>query len=236
MLTYSGVRIEYNAPTWYLSAMFICMVPLAYLLYKRRDLFLYVLAPLIAVLSIGFMCQTNSFLIISHGEFYGVVLGGIIRALCGLCFGVVSWLIYKKLSNIVRKKSQVFLLTSIEMLIWIVFFSAWFIIGDAVTIMSVLFILPITIAISFSRKSYICRLFEFKWMRFLSPVSLAIYFNHWIARYVVIQTFPGCSYKMGISLMAAFTAVSCLLYYIIMKLCRFLWNKKLKKVFSNQEG
>ena len=236
LMTNSGVVIEYNAPTWYLSAMFIVMLPLAYLLYKFRDFFLYVFAPLSAALSLGFWCQINEFAFGDRrNELFGIVIGGLIRAFCGLCFGVVAWLIYNKLKQYGTKKSQVIMLTLIEALIWIIFFGAWFILKDSRAIYSVLFVLPIAIAISFSGKSYVYRLFHFKWMSFFSPISLAIYFNHWIARNAVIQFFPDCSYKMGLSLMAAFTAVSCLLYYIIMKLCRILWNKKLKKVFSNQE-
>ena len=47
LMTNSGVVIEYNTPTWYLSAMYIVMLPLAFLLYKHKDCFLYVLAPLL---------------------------------------------------------------------------------------------------------------------------------------------------------------------------------------------
>lgn len=236
LVSYAGVRIDFNGPTWYLSAMFIVMLPLAYLLYKRKDFFLYIFSPLTAIFSMGYLYQVNNHYFGGQGKFYGIVLGGIIRALCGLCFGVVAWLIYSKLSRIVRKKSQIILLTVIETLIWVIFFSAWFIVQDEQSTMSVLLLLPIAIAIAFSGKSYIYRMFGLKWMKYLSSVSLAIYLNHFIARYVVKQCFSGCSYKFGISMMALFTAASCLIYYVIMKLCRSLWNKKLKKVFSNQEG
>ena len=188
--------------------------------------------------SLGFWCQVDKFNILAdhRNNLYGIVIGGVIRALCGLCFGVIAWLIYNKLFYMVRKKSQMVLLTVMEALAWGIFFTAWFILRDSKAIFSVMLVLPIALAITFSGKSYIYRLFHFKCMRFFSPISLAIYLNHWITRYVVVQLFPGCSYKMSLSLMAAFTVVSCSLYYIIMKLCRFLWSKKLKKVFSNEEG
>jgi len=234
-MTNSGVTIEYNAPTWYLSAMFIVMLPLAYLIYKHRDFFLYVFAPIVAVLTLGYWYKANGAMYADNRNvLIGVVIGGVIRALCGLCFGSVSWLLYNKIKNLIKKKSQMILLTVFEVLLWFVFFMSWFFLRDNNAIYSVLFILPIALAISFSGKSYIGRLFKYKWMSIFSPVSLAIYLNHWIARRIVIQFFPACSYKLGLSLMAAFTMMICLLYFLIIRSCRQIWYKKLKKVFSNE--
>lgn len=234
-MTQSGVLIEFNNPTWYISAMLISMLPLAYLLYKRRDLFLYVLAPLIAVFSFGYMYQTNKMCFFGYSAVSGFVLGGIIRAMCGLCFGAIAWLIYNKLASCnFTKKSQTVLITVVEAILWICFFSAWFIFKDTKALDSVLFILPVAIAIAFSRKSYISKLFEFRWMKVFSSASLAIYLNHWAGRYLVLHFFPECSYKFGVSMMALFTLAFCLVYFLIMKVVKWLWNKKLKPVFSNQ--
>lgn len=38
----SGVKIRYNGPTWYISAMLIVMLFLCYILITKRDFFLYV--------------------------------------------------------------------------------------------------------------------------------------------------------------------------------------------------
>ncbi len=234
-MTNSGATIEYNAPTWYLSAMFIVMLPLAYLLYKHRDFFLYVFAPIVAVLTLGYWYKSNDAVYADNRNvLIGVVIGGVIRALCGLCFGSVSWLLYNKIKNWVKKKSQIILLTVFEVLSWFVFFMSWFFLRDNNAIYSVLFILPVAVAISFSGRSYIGRIFKYNWMSIFSTLSLAIYLNHWIARMVVSQYFSGCSYKLGVLLMIGFTMMSCLLYFLIIRLCREIWYKKLKKVFSNE--
>ncbi len=96
MVQRAGVMLEYNGPTWYLSAMFLSMWLLVYILYKHKDFFMYILAPLLAVFMLGFMYQTNNRHLAGHATFYGIVLGAIIRAICGLCFGVVAWLINDK--------------------------------------------------------------------------------------------------------------------------------------------
>ena len=79
--------------------------------------------------SLGFWCQVDKFNILAdhRNNLYGIVIGGVIRALCGLCFGVIAWLIYNKLFYMVRKKSQMVLLTVMEALAWGIFFTAWFI-------------------------------------------------------------------------------------------------------------
>lgn len=231
----SGVFIKYNTQTWYLSAMFICMLPLAYMLYKHKDFTLNVFAPLAALFSLGFMYQNNNFAFFAHDYFQGLIFGGIIRAVCGLCFGIITWSIYNRIVTWKTNKNGKILLTISEIILYLIFFIAWFVFRDIKTIDSVLFILPIAIAISFSGQSYIGSLFRFKWMRYFSPISLAIYLNHWAPMRTVIDIFPGCSYKMGVALMAAFTAIVCVIYFIIITLGKKLWNKKIKSIFINQE-
>ncbi|MCH5207656.1 MAG: hypothetical protein J1F04_02130 [Oscillospiraceae bacterium] len=235
LVSNSGILIEYNSPTWYLSAMFICMLPLAYMLYRHRDFTLYVFSPLAALISFGYMCISNNFAIIDRNTFHGIVIGGIIRALCGLCFGITAWLIYDRIIKWKPDKNGQIFLTISEVLIYIIFFVSWFIIRDVKAIDSTLLILPIALAITFSGKSYIGKLFRFKWMKYFAPASLAIYLNHWAARNLVVQYFPGCSYKKGVALMAAFTAVNCAVYFALIALGKLLWNKKLKKLFVNKE-
>jgi peptidoglycan/LPS O-acetylase OafA/YrhL len=168
-------------------------------------------------------------------ELVGIVLGGIIRALCGLCFGVVAYLISDKLKKRVNTKSGMIVVTALEIFCWGNFFFVSIVLADEKAGYSVLFLLPVAVGIAFSQKSYIFRLFRFKWMRFFAPASLAIYLNQWAARYAVTKIFPNCSYKFAVAMMAALTLVNCLLYFIIMKLCKILWHKKLKNIFSIQE-
>lgn len=59
-VTMSGMNIRYNS-TWYISAMLICMLPLSYIMYRKRSFALYVLSPLAALLTFGYMCWTNNY-------------------------------------------------------------------------------------------------------------------------------------------------------------------------------
>ena len=89
----SGIWLDCNKPTWYLSAMFICMLPLAYLLYKKRDFTLYVFAPITSILIYGWICKSNSWEFIS-ADLYGFFTGSLIKAMCGLSFVICAYKIY----------------------------------------------------------------------------------------------------------------------------------------------
>ena len=44
-----------NEPTWYISALFIAMLPLAYIMIKNRDFYVHVFAPITAIILFGYM-------------------------------------------------------------------------------------------------------------------------------------------------------------------------------------
>lgn len=179
MIKMSGVYIENNLVTWYISAMLLCMLLLAYMLYKKTDFTLYVFAPLAAVFLLGYMCQADGkFTFFDLSGAYGFFLGGIYRAFCGLCFGICAYTMYKKINRIEFNKRKRILLTILEMLLYalyfyVICFSGW---GNR-SYMSVSLLLPIALAITFSGKSYVGALFRFNWMRCFAPLSLLIYLN-----------------------------------------------------------
>lgn len=68
-ISMSGITLEYNFPVWYISAMFLVMLPLGYLLIKNKDFFLYCFAPLMALFLYGYMYQQeNKFLFYKGGR------------------------------------------------------------------------------------------------------------------------------------------------------------------------
>lgn len=231
----AGINICYNGPVWYLSAMFLCMLPMAYLLYKNSDFTLHILAPLMAVFTLGWLCMVNNFCFPRNGRMYGPFMGGMYAAASGLCFGICAYNIYIRLYRARLNENMRMLLTVIEVFLYGVFFGTWFLIRDNQAIMSVILLLPIAIAITFSGKSYIVRLFQFDWMKCFAPLSLTIYLNHWIGRVLVLKYFEGSCYGFCVFMMAVFTLGSCLLSTCLKKIGKFMWNNKLKIVLFNCE-
>lgn len=232
-VTRAGISITYNVPGWYLSAMFLAMLPLAYLLYKNRDFTLHILAPILAVFILGWLCQTNDYCFPDQHKMHGLFLGGMYSAVSGLCFGICAYNIYIRLCKAGINENGRMLLTATEAFLYGVFFGTWFLLRNNRMIMSAILLLPVAAAITFSGKSYIAGLFQFKWMKYLAPVSLTIYLNQWIGRVLVQKYFAERSYGFCVSMMAFITLCSCLLSTLTKRISKYVWKEKLKTVFTN---
>lgn len=235
MISSSGVWLFNNGPTWYLSAMFICMLPIAYLLYKNRDFALYVFAPVTAVVTYGYMCKANNWVLVAQSEFQGFVMGSFIRAACGLCFGICAWTIYSRIKNGNTNKRMRVLLTITEIVLYFTFFAVWFLLKSNPTLIAVAITLPIAIAITFSGKSYVNNLFRFKWMGCFGPLSLTIYLNHRAAIKLVLKIYTERSFKFRLCAAILLTIVFCILNLLIVSVGKKLWKNKLKPFFTKPD-
>ena len=220
----------FNGPVWYISAMLVAMLPLAAILKKNRSLYIYVFAPLLALLLHGYMSITRgSGTTVSRFSIYFIFTGALILALCGLCFGAISWIVYERLSKIDTKGICV-AMTIAEAALYVVFAACFFnpngTVRDAY---SVMLLIPLWLAIVFSKKSYISKLFKFKFMKCFGGLSLYIYLNHWVAVYIVQMLLPDRSYKLSLMVMFALTAASCVVCYLVVKACKKLWNSVLRE-------
>ncbi len=217
-----------NGPTWYISALFIAMLPLAYIMIKNRDFYVHVFAPITAIILFGYMFNTQPY---GAHTFNGIVLYTIIRAVMGLCIGAISWKLTYWFSENIKSKVQRYIVTFAEIVLYFIFFDTVFHYSvNSKIIYSVMMLLPIAIAISFSKVSYISYLFQFKWMRFFAPISLAIYLNHNTGKRLALGCFPKKSFEYKVIAMAGFTVAVSIIYFIIIKLIKLAWNKKLKKI------
>ena len=203
-ITSSGITIRYNGPIWYISAMLIAMLPLCYLLIKKRDFFLYVFSPLCSVMILGFMYMQDNPLIDINTRF-GFISGAILRAVAGLCSGVVAWLIYKKITD--DEKHLIY--TAIEFIGWITFIISTFLQlkRDNQLLFVTMIYMPALIAVSFSGKSLISKLFAFSWMKYFGKLSLLIYLNHFLAQQITFKWFSQYSYKICVLIMLGFTVL-----------------------------
>ncbi len=227
MVQLCGTYVAYNRPVWYISAMLLCMLPLAYMLFRRKQFTLYVFAPITALCTLGFMSQTDvKWSVLTAEKMYGAVTGGVIRGMCGLCFGICAYTIYDKIKNMEFDKQKRIKLTVLEVFLYAVYYFVLIFsrFGNQ-SYMTVWLLLPIAIAITFSGKSYVARLFEFRWMRFFAPLSLSIYLNHHAARVVVTNFYPGRGYLQSSAIMAVYTVGFCLLNYIVVSAIKRLRKK-----------
>lgn len=230
MLSMAGFVDACNSPLWFLSAQLICMLPYAYLLYTKKDLTLYILSPLTAIFTSGFIFQASGGRI-DIGGFNGIFMNELIRTMCGLSLGVCAYTIYKCVD---RKKTNI-LYTMVEVLIYLTFAYVVVFARESYAVMAVFFILPIAFAITFSGKSYICHLFQHRWMKYCGPLSLHIYINHWAAVQIVFWKFPGYDWGFSVFLTALLTICICGTNLSLVYLGQILWNRRLKTMLCAED-
>lgn len=224
---------------WYLSTMFITMLPLIFMFKRNKDFTLYIFAPLTAVICYGFMFSNNP--LAGYDANFGIIPYGVIRALCGLCFGFVSYLIYKKLSAAEFSKKARVLLTAGEAAIYLLILYSLVLIyptlddgADFYTKLtltlnatySAMLLTPVAFAIALSGKSYISHLFKFGFMKYFGYWSLQIFLMHFIAWTIVSDILDINNWKIAIMLMAAFTVVLSIVSYAITSAVKAVINRK----------
>ena len=225
-VTQSNIDIRYNLVLWYISAMLITMLLLVYMLVKNKDFFLYVFSPLASLLGLGFMYRQDIITINIQLEWYGFIEGGNIVALSGLCFGVVTYLIYEKFCSIEEKRFNKILFTAAEALISFVFFWTWLINPFSKdTVFSALLLLPILIAIIFSGKSYISDFFKFKCFKYAGPLSFKIYISHIVAVIVANAFLKERSSIIRIIATIVLTTAVAALNFLAVKIIKLVWKK-----------
>ncbi len=215
----AGVRpIGINAVTWYISAMLLSMLLQYYLLQKAPGFFMYVLSPLMALLLFGYFYSSGTPMF-DQNEHIGIFTGGLLRAFCGISFGVVSWLLADALKRYVCFMIQRIALTIAELAVELLFAVVWFDRDSSARLLyPAMLLMPVFIAIIFSGKSYMAKLFRWNWMRRLGGASLMIYLNHFAARRIV-EAFPFFERytfwgKLGV--MILLTAGFCLIYQLLL--------------------
>lgn len=223
-LTYAGVQYENNPPAWFISCMLISMLPLYYIMIKHKDFFIYIFAPIAAFGTWGYMYHKGGY--IGRNTWLGWCYAGIIRAVSGLCFGVIAWILYERLMKTNRSKRNRIFFTTAEVVITVVFFYVVFFSGlDATSQYCIMLLIPVIIALIFSEQSCLSALFRHKAMRYFAPLSLDIYLNQWSAMRLVNLLNPGMGYKVSVMIMATYTGLLCVLNFLIRKLAGLIMKK-----------
>lgn len=235
LLTTQGIGATYllNTPAWYIIAMFVCMLPLFYILMRNDDFYLYVFTPTAAVLLTIYMYRCpESYLdgdgLLAASSFVSITTGGIIRALCGISWGAVCRLISENLRTKMNTKGRRIALTLSEIAMYTVFFLAWFNEkSDKNTVYGNMFLLVLITAVIFSGQSYVSHLFELNIFKYAGSLSLAFFLNHYNAVKLADTLYPEAGYTFSVLLSLGFSAVSICIYYILLHAARTIKIKAL---------
>ena len=165
--------------SWYVSSMLLCMALLYPLVRKYKDMAVRVILPAVAVLLLGWMCQTYGS-VRSPMKWTGIVTKGNFRALAELSLGILCYFATKKLKTLDFTRLGRILLGVAELTIYVLY--VHYMATDSNGFKDLIFLplLSIAMIITFSEQSIGHNLFNNKLCLFLGKNSLSIYFSHYV--------------------------------------------------------
>ena len=177
--------------SWYLSAMIISMVIIYPLTRKYRDKFIYILAPIISIVLLGYLSRNFSNLN-QYNNNFTIVYTGLLRAIADITIGViiykvVEWLQQKNFTTLSRLLFSVF---NIGLIVFILFSST--VIESSNFDFVVLLAIATLVCTTFAKVGLISnlKLFNAKFFGFLGKLSLVIYLNHMWVKSVIAKYAP----------------------------------------------
>ena len=178
MLDFSGVAgFSVNGVTWYISALLIISLILYPILLKSRDLFLYVVAPLIILFCFGYLYQNFSNPR-NPTVWLGFVYKGMVRGIAEVCLGAVCYPVCCVLKRCQFTKFAQILFASTENICYgIVLYTAY---AKKATNFDYILILLLAVAITigFSEQSAIYPFLNANIAEKLSKFGFSLYLCH----------------------------------------------------------
>lgn len=184
----SGLGGQYiNHIEWYLSAMLIGMFILYPLLRKNFDVFSKIVAPLVAVLILGYMYR-NYGRLTNVTSWEGLCYRSMLRCIAELCIGVACFTICQYLKDAKLSVIQRIAFTCFEALCWVVIFAMMMLTFSRKYEFYILIFITVGVICSFSNLSYGAKLFQNKLCFYLGKLSLPIY----LCQLIPITLVPAC--------------------------------------------
>jgi len=221
--TYSVVR-----GGWYLSAMFISLL-LIYPLQRRwKDCFTCVIAPLTAIVLLGYISQTYGHLNQYIAEFT-IVYSGMLRAIAEICIGCICYGVYEKIHTKPLTQGARVMVSVFCTLGFLAVFLGADLSSRPYFDFVLLFMIAICTTLVFSKLGVIsrARIFDHPFFSFLWELGLVLYLNQfWVKSIITRNISKSNGYPLMLTIYAAATLVTSLAIMGIVYLLQRLWKAK----------
>lgn len=225
-----------NPATWYISAMLLAMLVLVPVCLKNRDLFLYVIAPVIGIFSMGVIYQNNGYLSAPE-KWQGFYMKGLLRALGELCLGAFSYILVQKLKEIRFTDFGKVCLAGIEIgSFGIVLVASYFLPRGKSDFLLVVFLF-FAVSISFSHQSILAPVFDNKVVYFLGKFSFSIFLGHIYWSHAISKLFPQYSVMGQYLVYMALSLMTAIIIYVISQMIRKsapVWKRWGRRLFIQE--
>lgn len=175
-------------PTWYISAMLICMVFMYPLAKKGKDIFAFIIAPLLFIISYAYIGESVGKLATIEPIEGSFIHSGLIRGIGGMSLGSLSYGMCQKLKAVELSKCGHVVCTAAEVLSYLCAIALMFSQSRFRPDFIVVFFSFVAVTISFSNTSYTAGLFK-KEHPLIGQYSLTLYLSDAPSRTITKHVF-----------------------------------------------
>lgn len=217
---------DYNAngATWYISAMLYAMLLLLPLFYKNKECFLYLLAPVICLATLGYLYSVGGTLR-GNTDWMGFCYKGLLRAIGVLCLGCICYTACQKMKEVRFTCFTKILLSFIETGGYL--FALYWTFGHAASKMQfvILLLFAVSVTISFSHQGCIAFIYDNQFCYWLGKFSFPLFLSHHAWSGKMKRMFPDDSYAQLFPKYVFLSVVTGFAVYLISAFLRNLYQK-----------
>ena len=217
---------DYNAngATWYLSAMLFAMLLLVPLFYKYRETFLYLLAPVICLATLGYLHSVGGTLR-GNTDWMGFCYKGLLRAVGVLCLGCICYVACQKIEKVPLTCFAKILLSLVETGGYL--FALYWTFGHATSKMQfvILLLFALSVTISFSHQGFFASVYDHRICYRLGKFSIPLFLSHHAWSGKMNRMFPDDSYAQLFPKYVALSVVTAFAIFAISAFLRKLYRK-----------
>lgn len=223
----------YLGYSWYLSAMLYSMLIIFPFLLrdKIKNIYIYILSPLIIVFGLGFYSYTYDGLgIVSQKQYF--YSNGIIRGLVGISLGCICYEISKKINELNwNRNGKIFILITEVVCLLCILYRVIFIQKNSIHDFITVFFIVILVSCSFYKNDYLSFEIRGKYAEYSGKLSYAVFINSNCWSYLMNRLFPTMNcYKATVIYICITFLVSIMCVY----LCDKIISYNLKKLLIDE--
>ena len=240
MLQMYGISSSYpTGVAWYLSAMFMVLMVIYPLSIRYKTLYKNIIAPLCAVVLIGYIMRCTGNIGSDPGIYLGIMPKGVWRAFAEISIGAILYDVVNRINMIRFSRHMKIFLASLEVLgyLGVAYIAHKYTAGQ--TDFFILLLLMISMTITFSQKSIVYELFNWKIWSYFGRFSMVWFLNNFYVARCIPLLFPNCSGKKLLYIYVVFSFVMAFFCDIAVELIKYLCIKnklKFERKKKNEES
>ncbi len=216
-------------PEWYICQLLFATMLLYPLCRKYYKIFSRIVAPMVAVLVIGYLLETTGSLMDST-YWLGLFSKSFARAVAEICAGVFAFELCRYINKLNFKKADRVFLTVVEVVCWVLVLVFTFTNIDDSYAGHFFIFLCVALCLAFSDVTYGKACYNNKACFFLGSLSLPIYILHPIAQKIVEVCYAQGSNALKVTVFVVFTLILCFVTKPLEKLLKEAIFSKLNQL------